>query len=93
MLGLALNAFFFYERCIVASNIHTGIVQEYQAFIPLHIPLSLSPALSISISFAVSTLQRKSHLQYVFLFWELRGLSPNRFIYSQDRSTYFPAAD
>ncbi len=34
---------------------------------------------------------------YVFLFWELRGLSPNfdihvsveRFIYSQDRSIYF----
>ncbi len=37
---------------------------------------------------------------YLFLFWELRGLSPNfhnscvceRIIYSQDRSTYFPAA-
>jgi hypothetical protein len=38
---------------------------------------------------------------YVFLFWKLHGLSPNfhilcvceRFIYSQDRSTYFPAAE
>ena len=39
---------------------------------------------------------------YVFLFWELRGLGPNfhiytcvceRFIYSQDWSTYFPAAE
>ncbi len=38
----------------------------------------------------------------VFLFWELRGLSPNFHIhvsvsylytYSQDRSTYFPAAE
>jgi hypothetical protein len=36
---------------------------------------------------------------YVFLFWELRGLSPNFHIYvsvsdlSQGRSTYFPAAE
>ncbi len=38
---------------------------------------------------------------YVFLFWELRGLSPNvrvhvsgeRFIYFQNRFTYFPAAE
>ncbi len=41
---------------------------------------------------------------YVFLFWELRGLSPNFHIhlsvsdlytvlYSQDRSSYFPAAE
>jgi hypothetical protein len=38
---------------------------------------------------------------YVFLFWELRGLSPNfhihvtvgDFIYSQDRSTYFPSVE
>jgi hypothetical protein len=40
---------------------------------------------------------------YVFLFWELRGPSPNfhnphacvceRFIYSQDRSTYFLATE
>jgi hypothetical protein len=37
---------------------------------------------------------------YVFLFWEWRGLSPNfhirvfeGFIYSQDRSTYSPAAE
>ncbi len=39
---------------------------------------------------------------YVFLFWEFRGLSPNfhihscvcePFIYSQDRSTYSPAAE
>ncbi len=40
---------------------------------------------------------------YVFLFWELCGLHPNfhihvsvsceRFIYSQERSTYFPAAE
>ncbi len=38
---------------------------------------------------------------YVFLFWELRGLSPSfhihvsvsHFIYSQDQSTYFPAAE
>ncbi len=35
---------------------------------------------------------------YVFLFWELRGLSPLStfmylFIYSQDGSTYFPAAE
>ncbi len=38
--------------------------------------------------------------RYVFLFWELRGLSPNfhihvceLFIYSQDQFTYFPAAE
>jgi hypothetical protein len=36
----------------------------------------------------------------VFLFWELRGLSPNfnihvceRFIQSQEQSTYFPVAE
>jgi hypothetical protein len=44
----------------------------------------------------------KEHPIYVFLCWELRCLSPNfhihvsffeRFIFSQDRSTYFPAAE
>jgi hypothetical protein len=43
----------------------------------------------------------KENSIYVFLFWELRGLSPNfyirvsvsDFIYSQDWSTYFPAGE
>ncbi len=33
---------------------------------------------------------------YVFLFWEMHGLSPNfhiHYIYYQDRSAYFPAAE
>jgi hypothetical protein len=44
----------------------------------------------------------KENTIYVLLFWELRGLSPNfnfhvsvsnLCIYTQDQSTYFPAAE
>ncbi len=48
----------------------------------------------------INKLHCKGNPTSVFLFWELRGLSPKtpnscvceRFIYSQDWSTYFPAA-
>ncbi len=51
--------------------------------------------------FTRNTIHCNENPIYVFLCWELRGLSPNfhihvsvsDFIQSQDRSTYFPAAE